>query len=323
MLISIIVPIYCVEKYLDKCIQSIVGQTYENLEIILVNDGSPDNCPQICECWAKKDSRIQVVHKINGGLSDARNVGMTVAKGKYIAFIDSDDYIEKDMYEKMYRALQLQDADMVICNIEKVTEFGEVIPTESPIINEVFSGKDCLYRILKNNSWYYVTVWNKLYKKEVLDDIEFPLGKINEDEFVIHEILFKCTKIISLQDKLYKYVQREGSIMNASKKVKMMDAVEAVCQRVFFCQEHGLTEYYQDLAMRLKKLYIDRRVRLSGTFDKKEKRRIKQIDQMFRRAYFVCVNRIQMKEYLLYMYPKTWWFLRSIIIKLKKGMQNV
>ena len=125
-LITVIVPVYKVEKYLDRCVQSIVDQTYTNLEIILVDDGSPDNCPKMCDEWAKKDKRIKVIHKQNGGLSDARNAGLEKAKGKYVGFVDSDDYISPIMYEKLYKCIIDNQADMAMCGFSTVDEKGKV-----------------------------------------------------------------------------------------------------------------------------------------------------------------------------------------------------
>ena len=128
-LISVIVPIYKVEEYLDRCVESLINQTYKNLEIILVDDGSPDNCPQMCEAWAQKDSRIKVVHKENGGLSDARNAGFEVATGDIISFIDSDDWIEPEMFETMLSQMEKDDSDIVSCGVNWVEENGSVIRT--------------------------------------------------------------------------------------------------------------------------------------------------------------------------------------------------
>ena len=149
-LISVIVPVYKVEQYLDKCISSIVNQTYDNLEIILVDDGSPDNCPKICDNWAEKDQRIKVVHKQNGGLSSARNEGIVVATGKYISFIDSDDYIDSQTYEKMIFSITSTEADMCICGMKWVNEDGSLFQgvQESTVKNEVLEDQDNIFEKL-------------------------------------------------------------------------------------------------------------------------------------------------------------------------------
>lgn len=309
-LISIIIPIYEVEEYLEKCIESIVSQTYENLEIILVDDGSPDRCPQICDEWEKRDERIKVIHKKNGGLSDARNTGLAVAKGEYIGFVDSDDYIDKEMYEKLYIAMKSENADLAICNLEKVREDGSSIEEESPIKNDVFTGAVGLEKICDPciSGWYYVTVWNKLYHRKILDGIEFPLGKIHEDEFVIHEILYQCERIVTLEEKLYKYVQRNGSIMSHEYGIKNLDAVEAVCKRVLFYKKNEITENYSNISARLKYLYNIRRLNITMAPSRNEKKRVREIDKMFKACYFACAENITWREKIMYSFPDLWVF---------------
>ena len=154
-LITVVIPIYKVEQYLDKCIQSIINQTYKNLQIILVNDGSPDNCGKICDEYALKDNRIEVIHKINGGLSDARNVGIGRAKGKYIGFVDSDDYIEKDMYENMYNLLEERNADVCICNFYNVIENNNIIKNPNNGIQE-YNKIDMYSTYISNKIFHYI-----------------------------------------------------------------------------------------------------------------------------------------------------------------------
>lgn len=244
-LISVIIPVFNVEEYLDKCVESIISQTYENLEIILVDDGSPDNCPSICDNWAKKDDRIRVIHKINGGLSDARNVGIDKASGEYLFFVDSDDYIAQDMIEKLYVALYENEADMSICNFKYVSEdnLKKFDNDNLPIKDEVLSGEYVLLnKIFEDKNWYWVVAWNKLYKKDLFDNIRYPFGKIHEDEFIIHQILFKCKKIACVSEMLYFYVQRNDSIMgNANSVSNKLDLVESLFHRsVFFANNVNL-----------------------------------------------------------------------------------
>lgn len=312
VLISIIIPVYKVEKYLNKCIRSVVEQTYTNLEIILVDDGSPDYCPQICDKWAAKDSRIRVIHKENGGLSDARNAGLAIAQGEYIGFLDSDDYIKEDMYEKLYIAIVENNADIAICNLEKVTEEGDKIECVSPVKNEILTREVALHRILKENCWYYVTVWNKLYHKSVLSGIEFPKGKIHEDEFVIHEIIFQSQRIVTLEEKLYMYVQRNGSIMNRKKDVKSLDSIEAICKRVEFYKANGLKEYFPELSIRLKNLYVKCRLEIPVLQSKSNRERISQIDKMYKRSFFECAESISLKYKVLCTFPHIWSLSRKL-----------
>lgn len=212
--VSIIVPIYKVEGYLDRCVESIVNQTYSNLEIILVDDGSPDSCPSMCDDWAKKDSRIKVIHKPNGGLSDARNAGMEVASGEYIAFVDSDDWIEHNMLEALYNEIVSTGSDIAACGIRMVWDDNspDRILTEQ-CGRKVFSGTEEAMRGLIQEFCILQTVWNKLYKKERIDKIFFPVGKINEDEFWTWKAVANAEKVVFIDTPLYNYLQRSGSIM--------------------------------------------------------------------------------------------------------------
>ena len=245
-LISVIVPVYRVEKYLRKCVDSILKQTYKNMEIILVDDGSDDLCPDICEEYAKKDKRVKVIHQINGGLSAARNSGIRAAKGKYISFIDSDDYIEKDMYEILVKRMGEDESQMAVCNYIYVDESGNFIESlnkKNGIIDGVITPKQALERLILDRNCYYIPAWNKLYERSLFEDIEFPEGKLNEDEFVVHYIYEKCRKISCVEKALYYYVQRMGSIMNTNVSVKRLDVVEAYLKRTQYFMEKGQNEF--------------------------------------------------------------------------------
>lgn len=216
-LISIIVPIYKVEKYLDKCVESLVNQTYTNLEIILVDDGSPDCCPEMCDKWAEKDSRIKVIHKPNGGLSDARNAGMKVANGEFVLFVDSDDWIERNMIEVLYNEIVHSDSDIVACGIRMVWDDGspDKILTEA-CGKRVFNSKEEAMTSLMQEMCILQTVWNKLYKRKNIENILFPVGKINEDEFWTWKAIASSNKVVYIDVPLYNYLQRSGSIMRNS-----------------------------------------------------------------------------------------------------------
>lgn len=299
-LISVIVPVYKVEKYLNTCVQSIVNQTYQNLEIILVDDGSPDQCPAICDEWKQRDSRIVVLHKKNGGLSSARNAGIRIAKGKYIGFVDSDDYIDSDMYKKLYGAIKDAKAELAVCSFELVNEEGKALESISPIKNEIFSGKIGLDKLTQKNGWHYVTAWNKLYSAKALEGLNFPEEKIHEDEFMIHRVFWNCSKVVSLEEKLYQYVQRQGSITSTLDVIKRLDVIEALCDRALFYQTHGLERNLAETLPGLKALYINNRLLL---FSKKMKdERIRKIDKMFYKVYCQC-KKVSIKEKFILHYP--------------------
>lgn len=242
-LISIIIPVYNVEKYLDKCIDSVVNQTYTNLEIILVNDGSTDNSPAICNNWADKDNRIKVISKENGGLSDARNAGLAAANGEYIAFADSDDYIEPDMYEKLINTIYQTESDIALCKFRYVyeTEQYSVCSADSFDITE-YSAFNAMSALIDDR--IRQVVWNKLYKTQLIKDILFDAGKFHEDEFWSYKVIGKASKIAEIDYTGYNYLQRENSIMNKRYSIRRLDALEAKCLRQSYLDSEypGLSE---------------------------------------------------------------------------------
>lgn len=235
-LISVIVPVYKVEPYLDKCISSIVNQTYANLEIILVDDGSPDNCPAMCDAWAEKDGRIRVIHKTNGGLSDARNAGMAVATGELMTFVDSDDWIAPDMYEHLYQCLAEDNSDIAVCGVQMVWEDKTPSRMLTREGNCVLNQEEAMRAIIEE-SWLKQPVWYKIYKTELVRDILFPKGKYHEDVFWSYQAVGRAKKV-SISDHMgYYYLQRGGSIMGAGYSLKRLDAVEAKAQRCTYIHE--------------------------------------------------------------------------------------
>ena len=229
-LISVIVPIFNVEKYLNRCVDSIINQTYENLEIILVDDGSTDGCPGICDDYAKKDSRIKVIHKENGGLSDARNAGMKVAIGEYISFVDSDDYVIPDFIEKMLSILISERSDIAECNVAKFYEDGSrELLCENEEVNS-YSTSQGLSGLIAENP-FKQHVWNKLYKADIALSTLFPKGKLNEDEFWTYRIFGKAEKVTKINKTMYCYFQRNGSIMGNKYSIRRLDALEAKAER--------------------------------------------------------------------------------------------
>mgnify|MGYP004532818717 CR=1 FL=1 len=241
--ISIIVPVYKVEKYLERCINSVLIQTFDNFELILVDDGSPDKCGEICDKYAKLDSRIKVIHKKNGGLSSARNVGLDVAKGKYIGFVDSDDYINKYMFQKLYENIIQNNADISMCDYEEIVKDTIVIYKENKNTKKlVLNSIEALENIYKEKGWIYVIACNKLYKKSIFDNLRFPVGKIHEDEMIAHEILYKANKIVFEDEKLYYYLQHDNSIMGKSYNIKRLDIIDAMRERAEFFYKKNLMQ---------------------------------------------------------------------------------
>lgn len=245
--ISIIVPVYKVEPYLSKCIDSILTQTFTDFELILIDDGSPDRCGEICDEFAKKDSRIRVIHKENGGLSSARNAGIEAAQAEFIGFIDSDDFIHEKMYEILYIQAVLHSSDLVICDFLKVKE-GEEAKFKKEVMEQSetrhFTNMEALDQLITTRSHSRVpkvggvVTWtiacNKLYRRSLFGDIKFEEGRIFEDEYIIHKILYKSAKITFVPVKLYYYVKRPNSILEAPFSIEKLDKVYAYKERVDF-----------------------------------------------------------------------------------------
>ena len=234
-LISVIVPIYKVEAYLDDCVRSIVAQTYPHLEIILVDDGSPDSCGSMCDAWAKRDARIKVIHKPNGGLSDARNAGLEIASGDFIAFVDSDDWIDPAMYEKMLSALLREEADICACRILSCFPDRRA-PWGCPSYR--VTDPEQTLAMLYDDSAYPVSAWNKLYRRSLWQNLRFPVGKICEDAFTTYLLVHGAKCIVQLPEALYCYRIRPESIMTSRFSPKRMDE-EAVWRVNYeFMREH-------------------------------------------------------------------------------------
>jgi len=223
-LITIIVPVYNVADYLERCIYSIINQTYKNLEIILVDDGSTDDSGLMCDDFASKDKRIKVIHKENGGLSDARNVAIDIATGDYITFVDSDDYIELDMVEFLYESIINNDADISTCLYQNFYD-GEDVLEYSDNTEFVCSCDEALEKLLYQNDCT-TSAWGKLYKTYLFDGIRYPKGKICEDLDTTYLLFAKTSKVVINTVKKYYYLQRSSSIINSKFNPKRMDALE-------------------------------------------------------------------------------------------------
>lgn len=263
-LISVIVPIYNVEKYLERCIQSIQNQTYTNLEIILVDDGSPDKCGEICDRYAALDDRIKVIHKPNGGVSDARNVGLNSMTGKYLTFIDPDDYVHPQLIEILFLSLQQKDAQVSVISWIGIGEDEQKeikdIHVTGEMIREI-DGRDLqnVYFNQTKERITYTVPWGKLYKSDVFNGIKYPVGKIHEDEHVTYKLLYNAKKIVYINQELYFYLTRSSSIMGDF-KAKRFDIFSGYLEKINFYMGksefdyarktlllaiHMLTQYYK------------------------------------------------------------------------------
>lgn len=247
MKVSVIIPIYNVEKYLEKCLDSIVHQSYKNLEIILVNDGSTDSSSKICEDYQKKDERIIVINKENGGLSDARNKGIDIATGEYITFIDSDDYIHKDMIGELMNIATNNDADISVCGFQKFFNESDSEIIDNMLLNtdiQLFNSQDILDNFYSKISVNIIVAWAKIYKMSLFNKIRYNKGKIHEDEFIAHKLIFESKKIAYIPKKMYFYRIRKNSITGEKFNKKRLDKIEALEDRLKFANEKNLKNLY-------------------------------------------------------------------------------
>lgn len=242
--ISIIVPVYNVEQYLENCIESILNQTFKDYELILVDDGATDKSGEICDKYEKKDSRIRVIHKSNGGLSSARNAGLDVACGKYIGFVDSDDSIHPKMYEILYDLAQKYKSDISCCNYKHtyslVNEEREEMKLTEVIEMDNIQAVNTLYD--KDIGVRLVVAWNKLYSRDLFENLRYEVGRIHEDEFIAHRLLYKSNKTVYINSELYYYLQREGSIMSQISYKRKVDSLLAQSDRMKFFYKVGLND---------------------------------------------------------------------------------
>ena len=224
-LITVVIPVYNVEDYLAKCIDSVLSQSYSFLEIILVDDGSTDSCGQMCDKYAEKDKRIKVIHKSNGGLSSARNSGIDIASGKYIAFVDSDDYIHPLMFQQLIHIAQEYDVPLVCCDYTS-TRF----PDEEKYNVEFFNTQEAVDHLL-DDTGYKCFAWNKIYERSLFNGIRYPLGKLYEDISTTYKLFKRARKIAYFNNQLYFYSIRTGSISRykfSSRDRDLLDAIDFV-----------------------------------------------------------------------------------------------
>lgn len=235
-LLSVIVPVYRVEPYLDRCIGSIAGQTYENLEILLVDDGSPDGSGAICDRWAARDPRIRVIHKENAGAGAARNTALDLARGELTAFVDSDDYIDPRMYEHLY-CLMGEDVDIAEC--EGVPAWSDDCPLDDGSEYELtkVSNVEAMSRHLAETMFTQV-IWNKLYRRRVIGDTRFPEGNLIDDEFFTYRCLGSARTLVHSSSRMYAYRQQPGSVMHKPYSIRRLQGLEAHRQRLDYLREN-------------------------------------------------------------------------------------
>ena len=265
-LVSVIIPIYNVEKFLKKCVESILNQTYKNLDIILVDVGSTDLSGKMCDAWGQCDERVTVIHKPNGGLSDARNAGLNVARGMYYAFVDSDDYISSDMIEIMVDSAIRNSCEIAVCNMIRFSESGDSFRFYHPVAEEHVLLGERRFQTLSQPS-----VCNKLFKAELFDNIRFPKGKYYEDTFVYHELLYRAKNVVLTGSDSYWYLSRDDSIVGRPQyTVRYFDFIEAVWERAKFLLEHDVQPYGNEACLSLYAAFSNAEKNIGKTVENKE-----------------------------------------------------
>ncbi|PMC81597.1 glycosyl transferase family 2 [Anaerococcus hydrogenalis] len=296
--ISVIVPIYKVEKYLDRCVKSLINQTYKNVEIILVDDGSPDNCPEMCDDYAIKDSRIKVIHKENGGLSDARNVGIEKSTGSYIAFVDSDDWVKKIFIEELYNNIKKENADISIIGYTLIWDSGKKITYGDNNDYFVYNQEDAIKELLKQKK-FQCMVCQKMYKREIFNEIKFPVGEIYEDVAVSLPTFLKANKVVFSGKPMYFYYQREDSIVNEKFNENKLFFLDCCKEIIDYSNNHNkifdkeaYNFYLRALLMLVLQLYSDVRTRNSEICKQLEKEVRKNKKHIFVNPYIDFKKRI-------------------------------
>ncbi len=240
-LISVIVPVYRVEEYLERCVKSILSQTYENLEVILVDDGSPDQCPAICDACAEKDARVKVIHQENKGLSGARNAGIDAASGEYLAFVDSDDYVSPHFIEELYQLLQDTGCAIGQCRFSYVKGDGLVEESDSAFC--IYRGESLMEQLYgpEEKATCFVVAWNKLYRAELFKEtgIRYPEGRIHEDEATTYRLFHEAKKLAFLDRALYGYYTENGGSITSVFSAKRLQWLTAHEERIAFFKKNG------------------------------------------------------------------------------------
>ena len=296
-LLSIIVPVYKVENYLQKCIDSILAQTFTDFELILVDDGSKDRSGQICDEYAEMDERVKVIHKENSGPSDTRNRGIEQAAGNYFMFVDSDDYIAPTMVECLYQSILKENADIAACNFLYSFEDDRNQDFSTNIQWEVVSGAEIFYNRKNDRSCgYWTVVWNKLYKSKVFGKLRFRAGKYYEDEFWANDIYQMDIKMVTIPECLYYYRQHGNNSMKTTNSKKNLDILEALQDRIdiYLMDETHAAQAYRVLIYSLE--YLEKSKRMITNREEKAKylqaeKRTKDIVHQLRKRKLTNIQR--------------------------------
>ena len=306
-LISVIVPIYNVEPYIEKCLISLKNQSFEDFEALLIDDGSPDGSAEIARRFSETDERFVFYHKENGGLSDARNAGidwaMQNSESAWLAFVDSDDYLHSDYLAVLYKTAQKASADLVICDYCRVDDQDEIIEESPGFFDLTTSDKEVLFSCLDEN-WRIVPAWNKLYAKSIFAQLRFAVGKIHEDEFAIHHVLWACTKAAIVSQALYYYRSRQSSIMATRSTASRLDGLEAAIEQYEFCLAHHLPPRHVVIGVE----YLNDVMDLGTAVDPADRARYHDLKKRYERIYLSGKKSRSLKGLALF-------YLNSICMK--------
>ena len=294
-LISVIVPVYRVEEYLDKCVQSIADQTYRNLEIILVDDGSPDSCPQKCDEWAEKDSRIVVIHKENQGAGMARNAGLDIARGEYVSFVDSDDYLSSDAIEVMHKKMEADHSDLVFAQFVKVSQEGKINPSSYTWFRDLVMNRDEVFRLLESRKYPLpVSLYGKLYRRHIFDNLRLVSLRVSEDLYIFPHVLDQCTRISFMERTVYYYVQRDVSLVHTKTYNDLLCDMFALLHVTRFLYDLGYSaaarRYYHSVGLLLLKLGKDPQGNkmVETTFNAAERRKLRKGKDLKMIVSYLC-----------------------------------
>lgn len=310
MVISVVVPVYRVEAYLNRCVDSILAQTFTDFELILVDDGSPDNCGKICEEYAEKDSRIRVVHRQNGGLSAARNSGIDIARGEWITFIDSDDWIHPDYLRVLYDAVKKYGADVASGSYEAVREGDEV--NDGAINPDITEENTEDFWV--NNRTNATVAWGKLYRRSFFNELKYPVGRYHEDEYVTYRILFSREKIAVVDAPIYRYFYNESSISRMNYIKRLPDILEAFKQHEEFFKDSPWTNAYRLEVEKYAEAYSNAIWLLKNKKDEAAKRKTAELREELRQYMLTHKDKIpfeKRKDIYIAAYPNQEIFIRG------------
>lgn len=240
--VSVIVPVYGVEKFLPACLASLQAQTFHDYELILVDDGSPDESGKLCDAWAAAHPGVTVIHQQNQGLSGARNTGIAAAKGCYLAFVDSDDLVRPAFLQTLYDACEQNGADLALCGVEDVAEDASPLPEPALSVPKpgCYPGRSLLAQFYAPGAQSYTVAWNKLYRRELWQTLRYPLGKLHEDDAVAHRLFYAAHTVCCVAEPLYRYRLRAGSICHTEVRPAHFDGVDALLDRFLFYRQNGV-----------------------------------------------------------------------------------